>query len=257
MTRITDDTYSTGWIPDTYDDRDWDFQQAFGTSNQLPLSHDLTEYVSTFLFQGSWPSCVGHAIATQIMIEERIAGLRGSIPSRAYIYAMARAQYQDELLKTGTYPRLAYNAVKRWGCPPEPWWPYNTRDGSLYRKPNYNAKRQASSRIGLKYYRITDDISDNVRQAIADNHPVTIGTEVIEHMHNYTYGEVLYPPPPGQATLGGHFMLITGYERDKFTVVNSWRGTPLFRMSEEMLEWEESSDFYVITGWSCLNETQS
>lgn len=248
------ETHATGWLQDTEDRRDWGFGYLLdeeGTPD-LPASVDLSEHLSTVLYQGSAPSCVGHAVAHQIMIEESIAGVRDSIPSRAFIYAMARMRHQLELELTGTYPRNAYKAVREIGCPPEHWWKYDTRGDWLCKKPNYQAKRWGASRIGLEYYRISGDVSDQIRQALANNHPVAFGTYVTEHMENYRSGEIVHPPFLGQEVGGGHYMLIVGYEKDCFHIVNSWRGTEHMLFSEDLIEHEYSSDFYVITGWDAI-----
>ena len=250
------ETHATGWMPDRYDERDWMYSDT-GTSDPLPSVVDLTEYLHITLLQGDVPSCVGHAIAHQIIIEEAQVGLRDSIPARAYIYAMARTQHQDELEKTGTYPRLAYRGISKYGCPPELWWKYDTRGDWLNKKPGFAAKRQAASRMGLEYYRITGDRVGKIKALLADGHPVTIGTRVTDHIRDYKNGEIVHAPHPTEKLGGGHYMLIVGYDGDKFLIVNSWKGSERMWFDESMIEWYQSGDFYTITGWACLGETNA
>jgi len=239
---------SMGWRPNISDDRDWDYGQI-ATRTPIKSKVDLTSTLPHYLLQGNAPSCVGHAIAHQLWCEESSRSLyRTSVPSRGYIWAMARASHQANIQMTGTYPRLAYKAVQKLGCPPESKWPY--RKSTYCTMPNDVARRWAMSRRGLQYYTIKQNRSDAIRQALTENHPVTIGTRVFPAMRKYKRGEILHRPFVNEQLNGGHYMCIMGYEQDHFIVVNSWRGKEVMLFHEDIIEWSKSGDFTVVTGWA-------
>ncbi len=252
MNKLLDfqETIQAGWFKDAPDDRDWKYEDAF-SSVDLPVSVDFTKHL-TWKYQGNAPACVGFAIAHQIQIEESIRGLRSTLPSPAYIWIMSRIQHQRTIDKKGTFPRLAYNGIKHMGCPPEAFWPYRTNEPACNEIPNYKAKSWASGRMGLKYYRISHNRCDTIRQALANGHPVTIGTKVLHQMRRYIAGDVVSVAKNHDELGGGHYMVIIGYHGTRFIVANSWRSSPRMLFHEDVIEWEKSNDFYVITEWEDL-----
>ena len=245
--------YRTGYIPNAYDPRDYDFASSqmihYGA---LPLTVDLFGLVHEVLYQGNAPSCVACAIAHQILIEEKFVSVRETIPSRAYIYALARAYHQgaNNLHLAGTYPRLAYKGVQKLGCPPEQIWPYSTKHNVLNRFPTDAARRNAFGRFGLQYYTIQRNRSARIRQALAGGHPVCFGTQITERFKKADTDYIHRRPEAGDLILGGHYMCIVGYKLDYFIVLNSWKGKERYLIDEDYIEWSQSGDFTVITGWN-------
>jgi len=244
------ESLQSGWFKDAPDERDWAFEDAFG-SVDLPLTVDLGQHL-TWMYQGNAPTCVGHAIAHQIQIEESVNGLRKSIPSASYIYTMARLQHQTTLKKTGTFPRLAYKGISHMGCPPEVFWPYYTNEMALNRIPDYKAKSWGAGRMGLEYYRIKSNRSDRIRQALAQGHPVTFGTKVLQQMRDYVTGDIVSVAKNEDELGGGHLLCIIGYHGSRSIIANSWRGSPRMIFHEDVIEWGKSGDFHVVTGWKDL-----
>jgi hypothetical protein len=237
-----------GWLPNEPDERDYSFE-TIARSHYLPAEVDLTVYLASPYLQGAAPSCVGFGIMHQIIIEERVHSIRGSIPSAAYIYAMARKQHQDELRITGTYPRYAYKGVAKLGCPSETHWHYSTDEDWLCTMPDDSARRHGMGRAGLQYYIITGNRCERIRQALADGHPVGFGTAITESFRQYDHGTIMHAPGDDEEILGGHFMCIVGYKSNYFVVANSWRRSPFILMHEDMIEWPKTRDFTVCTGW--------
>jgi hypothetical protein len=242
-----------GWMPNEPDDRDWVWvpnrKAAFGAPSSVDLSVALPYRP---LLQGAIPSCVAHAIANQIHVVERVLPVRDSVPSRAFIYYAARRQHQTELALTGTYPRFAYKAIQKLGCPPEEAWPYET--DRLNKAPGAEALRFAQSRYGLKYYSlIGPNRSGLVRAALADGRPVCFGTQIFEAFRVAKSNTIIKAPPQGEPLLGGHYMCIVGYFGDNFILANSWRGQERLLAHESLLEWAWSSDFTVADGWDGMN----
>ncbi len=242
------DPMMMGWRPNERDDRDWDYGDIAYAKN-LDSKIDLSVHLPKVLYQGAAPSCVGHGIAHQIWIEERIGGLRGTAPSRGYIWALARKQHQHELRMTGTHPRLAYKGVRLLGCPPESKWPYSTNKTKACTMPSDRARRWGMSRKGLRYYTIKANRSDQIRQALNEGHPVCIGTQVWDAMRKATPNQILHRPFANEPMLGGHYMCIVGYEKDHFIVLNSWKRRERLLFHENVIEWSKTGDLTVATGW--------
>ncbi len=176
-----------GWFPNQQDKRDYEYGMIAG-SPLLPSKVDLvTGNLKRFLHQGKAPSCVGYAIAHQLMIEESLSGIRTSTPSATYIYAMARKQHQSELQITGTFPRLAYKGIRSMGCPPDQFWENSDNPEWLKIMPNDVARRHAMGRSGLKFYRIYGaDRAEQIRGALSEGHPVCMGGPIVQAMYDYS-----------------------------------------------------------------------
>lgn len=240
-----------GYWPNPHDARDWDYANIEPDKIDLPAMVDYFDRLPRVLYQESAPSCVGHGVAHQIWLEEIIRGFQKTVPSRGFIWAISRLQHQTSLKNTGTYPRLAYNGVSKIGCPGEKYWPYNDSKKYAKTKPGYDARRHASSRQGLKYYTITHNKSQRIRQALSDGHPVGFGTQVTDQF--YHTGQVMRPDE-NESLLGGHFVCLVGYRHDHFIAVNSWKGRERLLFHESWIEWENSRDFTVVDGWKGLKK---
>jgi hypothetical protein len=240
-----------GWFANETDPRDYEYSMIAGSS-LLPSNVNLSKYLIRILFQGPVPSCVGHAIAHQIMIEEAISGIRTSIPSRAYIWAMSRKQHQEQLTSTGTYPRMAYKGISLLGCPDENYWKYTDQKNHLNTMPDDFARRHAMGRAGLQYYSIYGNRAEQIRQALSEGHPVSIGVPITSGLRNYQIGDILKPVKDNEKTYGGHYMCIVGYNFDHFIVVNSWRNSEFVLLDESFVEWNKCGDLTVCTGWQDL-----
>lgn len=237
----------TGCFPSPEDVRDFIYRSDVPTKAEV----DLEKYLPKVLYQGSAPSCVAHAVAHAIVIEERRRHLRKSIPSRRWIYYYARKQHSG--VKTpldGTYIRYALKSVVKLGCPPEARCEYSTRASRLNKKPPGGVAMAASSRIGLQYEWLKGSIGEKIRQALSEGHPVMFGTKVGSSLRKYKPGQVLGIP---NSTDGGHAMCIIGFRRSKtgweYKVLNSWRGREIVWMTEAYIAWRKSHDFSIITGW--------
>ena len=114
--------------------------------------------------------------------------------------------------------------------------------------------REATRHRIHSYYRIKSDGPERLQDilaALSANHPVVFGTAVEQDFLSPT-GPDLVGPPQG-ATIGGHAMIIVGYNasRNAFLVKNSWGdrwrtgGYVLF--SPDYLTWAKTWDLWVPT----------
>jgi hypothetical protein len=230
-----------GWKNNKIDTRDYIVRPKPQT---LAIRADLQYLLpdkENWFYQGSLGSCVVHGIANQIY------ALKNSSISRLYLYYYARYLERNKPpTSEGAYPRLAYKALTKAGCPDETYWPYSKRKAN--KKPKNIARRFAIDRSSLVYSWIFLDRSSRIRQCLNDKRLVTMGTQITQKMVDYRTGsdKILKCPGKNEKFLGGHYMCIFGYEKNHFLVANSWHGREVFLLDESWIEWNQSNDFCVL-----------
>lgn len=228
---------------------------------------DLSSF-TTDTHQFALSACAGNATADAIevlmRIEEAVKALAegrapNAIPemSRLFVYSMARLlQDQDGDGKNdlnrddGTFIRLCFDVLSRFGICREETWPYVPE--KVFRSPSIRAQREAVGHRIHSYYRIRAVGDDRVAQivdALRAQHPVVFGTDINEAFRTLR-GDAPVGPPTG-ATIGGHAMLIVGYIDGNFLVKNSWGkswGADGFCfMTPEYIKWNATRDIWVPT----------
>jgi C1A family cysteine protease len=203
-------------------------------------------------------SCVGNATADSEEILNSIEGRPQVQLSRLFIYTLARnlmdvdGDGKGDIDKDkGTYIRLAFDVLSKFGVCTEKAWPYDLSKKSIL--PSLKAMREATGHRIHSYYRVTgtgDDRCDEVLQALRSNHPVVFGTLINNEFLRHE-GEGPVGIPEGD-TIGGHAMIVVGYLTGKgFLVKNSWgRGWGdggYWIMKPEYLGWSNTTDLWVPT----------
>ena len=227
-----------------------------------PPDHaDNSHLVLSVLDQGGQSSCVAHATVQAVRAAQfRASGVPGPLPSRAFVYWVARAMSHQTGADAGTFVRDAFAAIVRFGLPPESAWPY-VDDGASYAKmPGLEAFREADhQRQPTQYERINDFDDariDAVKRALAAGFLVAFGTPVSERFCSNQLGTGPVGPPLSLPLAGGHAMAIVGYDfrgtSPHFVVVNSWGEqwgnwtTPGFWMMDpSYLTWAETDDLWI------------
>jgi len=217
-------------------------------------------------------SCVGNATADSVEVLNSIAGLPKVQLSRLFLYTLCRNMMDtdgdgraDINFDEGTYIRLAFDVLSKFGICREDipkskgGWPYEIdwttrKPKDLHVLPSLKAMRAATGHRIHSYYRIGETGQERVEailDALRAQHPVVFGTKVTRAFTQYRGGEPI-APPIGQATSGGHAMMLCGYDRAKgFLMHNSWGkgwGDGGFAyLREEYLAWEGTWDIWVPT----------
>lgn len=241
----------SGYLPDTPDSRD-QLCGALGLPGSPPASAmRLAGLVPRVLDQGWTESCVGHAIASGLWVARRAFGQDAEQPSPRFIYFHARGYHGGELVDTGTFLRTGLRGVQRFGYAPEQHCP--TSRATINRSPSWAAYRHAHDSGGLRgYYRIASEGSeriDEIKRALAADHPVVLGTGVSQSFKSYS-GTGTVTRPAHSAIVGRHAMCVVGYEGDRFRVLNSWGrlwGDGGFVwITDTYLAWDETRDIWVL-----------
>ena len=224
-------------------------KMATGTSGDV----DLSPY-STPSNQFNVGSCVGNATADSVEILNAIAGYSPVQLSRLFVYAMARILSGDAKLEkdNGTFIRVAFECLAKFGVCDEYLWPYDT--SKVHDQPSVKAQRQAAGHRIHSYYRIDssgDDRCQDIIDALHSNHPVVFGTMISDRFQKTSNRTPIPRPTAGDQLLGGHAMIIVGYLGGRFLVKNSWGahwGSQGFcLMTPEYITWKNTWDLWVPT----------
>lgn len=215
-----------GWRPDLPDRRDQMLRIPGVPFSALPASVDLRGPLMPPVYdQGQVGSCTGNSTAGAVQFERRRQQLNPDwVPSRLFIYYGAREIDGDLSYDGGAQIRDAIKSVVTWGAPPEEVWPYDVT--KVLTTPTPDAYTAGQTDLAIQYQRIVASIY-SLRVALAINNlPVVFGFTVYESFESDVVAQTGVVPMPGanEGVVGGHAVLMVGYDNDKevFLVRNSW-----------------------------------
>lgn len=236
------------WKKDKIDKRDYIYAPI---PIKTPNTVDLRSSCSTIEDQGNLGSCTGNAIAGAIEYLHR-RDKRTIDVSRLFIYYYERLMIGTVNYDSGAYIRDGIKACNHYGAPLETLWPYDIP--KFTQKPSNAAIADAAKRKVSLYERAID--FDACINALANGFPVTVGYNVYSSFLSpavYKTGMMPYPNVNREYLLGGHAVLLVGYNNStkRFIARNSWgvywgdRG--YFYMPFEVIQnTRMSSDFWII-----------
>jgi hypothetical protein len=247
--------------------KDHDFKDL---KSYLPTASgdvDLTPY-TTPTNQYQLSACAGNSTADSVELVSAIdeadaAAAAGRDPnpvpqlSRLFVYSMARSIMDDDGSghgqidkDEGTYIRLCFDILSRFGICDETIWPYDPT--KVFIPPNIKAMRQAVGHRIHSYYRIKQSGQDRIPEIVAalqGRHPVVFGTQLEQSFESLSAPYVVNKPKG--AVIGGHAQMIVGWVNGLFKVKNSWGpdwadgGFSYF--TPEYLAWDRTEDIWVPT----------
>lgn len=218
-----------GWLRDLPDFRDYTDEQEsvhpqlerIGVAQPqgvaLPDSVDLRGWCSPVENQGPLGSCTANAAVGLVEYMERRAHGRFIDASRLFLYKATR-----ELLHwtgdTGAYLRSTMGALALFGVPPEEYWPYKI--AAFDEEPSAFCYAFAQNYQAIVYYRLDPPgvtpaaLLTRIKTNLAAGLPCVFGFTVYSSIAQAgTSGRIPYPEP-GEKVLGGHAMLVIGYDED-------------------------------------------
>jgi C1A family cysteine protease len=221
------------------------------TSVTQPNIVDLRPYCSPIEDQGNLGSCTGNAIAGAIELLDKRAGRTLDV-SRLYIYYYERLLEGTVNYDNGAYIRDGMRAVYNYGAPVENLWPYDIT--KFKTQPSSQAVLDGAKRKVTLYQAVANH--QGCLDSLANGYPVVIGFSVYSSFETNTVartGIMPYPNVSRERLLGGHAVLLVGYDKTKqvYIVRNSWgsgwgdRG--YFYMPFQVIQnTSMSSDFWTI-----------
>jgi len=245
--RTLDKTFSLVWKADKLDPRDYKYQVTARANINLV---DLRNYCSPIENQGNLGSCTGQSIAGAIELLNKRNGKPTDV-SRLFIYYYERLILGTVNYDSGAYIRDGIKATNKYGASLESLWPHDIR--KFRQEPINEAKTDGLKRKVTRYERVAD--FNGCIDALTNGYPVVIGFYVYESFMSATVartGKMPYPNTKRERLLGGHAVLLVGYDKTKkvFIVRNSW-GTSwgdrgYFYMPFDVIKPNMSSDYWII-----------
>lgn len=240
-----------GWLPDLPDNRDIQWKPRGSRRKagpRLPSKKDLRllSYEPTPYDQSYLGSCTGNGVAGAFEFIQRKQGLVDYTPSRLFIYYEERRIINTLQYDSGAFIRDGLKVVNKLGAPHENLWQYNIN--AFTQEPPPEAYADGLNHQTIQYAFVDNRIQTPVKQAIAAENPVIIGFTVYPWFENVGANGVC-TPVAGQQVLGGHCVVIVGYETSRpmfgsskvYAIIrNSW-GT----------SWGEGGYCYMPLSWLC------
>jgi C1A family cysteine protease len=247
VNRTLDNKFSFQWQPDKLDTRDYRYTVTQKVSSNVV---DLRSYCSPIENQGSLGSCTGQAIAGAIELLNK-RNKKPTDVSRLFIYYYERLLLGTVNYDSGAYIRDGIKATNHYGASLESYWPYDIR--KFKQEPISEAKTDALKRKVTRYERVLD--FNGCIDALSNGYPVIMGFRVYDSFMSKNVaktGIMPYPNTKREKLLGGHAVLLVGYNKTKkvFIARNSW-GTNwgdkgYFYMPFDIVKPNMSSDYWII-----------
>lgn len=219
-----------GWRPELPDQRDLTYGLIKPTSRTKLVAVDLRgKNCPPVMNQGSFGSCVGNASVSDHIFEQRKQpGGTEIIPSRMFVWNMARAMEGTLGQNEGCYIRDAFKVLAKYGVCSESEFPY--AKVNMTKKPPAAALRSASRHQVIKYYRLDTSVMGAMRAdlktCLGSGHPFVFGATLYESFDRITSNGMVPMPKFTERAIGGHAMLCVGFDDrikgGRFIVMNSW-----------------------------------
>jgi C1A family cysteine protease len=223
--------YAYGHLKDKPDHRDL-LRLPRCSASQLPSSVDLRTVAKLpILDQGQLGSCTANAIASAHLFNQmKQTGGHDELGSRLALYYGERALEGTIFEDAGAQIRDGIKVLAKDGIPPERLWPYDVDNFTM--APPAEVTAEAIKHKAIRYSRIPGETIDQVstlgiKEALAAGEVVVLGIDVYESFEAETTistGLVPVPDTSKEKCLGGHAIILVGYDDAKQTFVlqNSW-----------------------------------
>lgn len=194
------------------------FLKFFSSDNskQLPQSYSLPEGLIPEVYdQGTLGSCTANALGCAFEIVQRRQKLSEFTPSRLFIYYNERLLEGTEKEDSGAEIRDGVHVLSTLGAPNEHLWPYDI--SKFASRPYEIVYADAVKHRTISSVRIKIDLNQ-VKAMVAQNHAISFGFTVYSSFESDTVtktGIMPIPDPTREKEMGGHAVLIVGYDNHK------------------------------------------
>lgn len=207
-------------LPSPKKDTDWHYSQIVKSIGALPEKVDLSEYLAPVKDQGEWGFCHSYSAASMKEAQEYAETNCRYIFSPLHLAKVIKER--DGI--TDTEGTTMINVCKRLcdtGVIEESLYP-----SEGYVTNSFEFKPFDDSKIvhyKTKNYARCDNLSD-IKKALADGKFVLLGIQALSTIYELNKGiEVLPFDANGKMIIiGGHQILIYGYDKDYLYALNSW-----------------------------------
>jgi C1A family cysteine protease len=214
--------HAFGWHPSVPDIRDYPMALAAAPAS-LPAKVDLRPQMPPIGDQGQLGSCTAWASTAAYRYELDKQKLADFEPSELAQYYWTRALEGTTASDAGASIRDSVKALAKTGAAAEKLWPYDI--SKFNQAPPNSVKQAASHHLALQYQSVPQNLTA-VKSALAAGFPVLIGISVYASFESDPVARtgVVPMPTPREQLLGGHALLLVGYDdaTQRFTTRNSW-----------------------------------
>ena len=221
-----------------HDGRDLIIESINNPVFDYPKSLDYRRNLPAAWHQGEDGPCSAYAVAAIKMYHEwKDYGSTQSL-SRFFVYNL-RSNYPDK----GMTPRDTMKILQKYGIPFRK--SFKRRWKSVEDIPEEVMKEAANHKI-LGYARIMT--IEGLKKSLYKNGPAYIAMPV------YNTSDSFWKARHGQRPLGGHGLVIVGYDKDGFILRNSW-GTEWADRGHSIYKYEDFGMHYEI--WTAIDDLSS
>lgn len=200
------------------DERDLHAKEAFSIDLNLPTSVDLEAWMGPVKDQGHEGSCTAHAGS------ENLEFLFRKIKNESWVFSPQFLYYKEREMDgslpgdSGSYGRTSVKCMQKFGCDLLSDDPYDTTKMDV---PPNRAQEYVAAQYKAGAYHALKDINE-MKSCLASGFAFLLGFDVYENFESIG-ADGIAPPPEGQI-LGGHEVLVIGYDDStgRFKVRNSW-----------------------------------
>jgi C1A family cysteine protease len=192
---------------------------AIDNSVDIPSSSSLRDKVKQVYDQGQLGSCTANAFCGAY----RILEADDFEPSRLFFYYYERLLElppgEHKVTDSGGDVVDGETYVEKFGVCSESSWPYNIEKA--------NNRPTKKCRVEALQHKITSHgviDASAVKATIAQGRPVLLAIKVYQSFETPIDGKIPMPDPSKEQLLGGHELVIVGYDdsQSTYTVLNSW-----------------------------------
>jgi len=200
------------------------YSAVYKAPEHLPAKVDLREQCSPVVDQGQLGSCTANAIASGLREYLLLKNKEVWVAlSRLFLYWEERYLEGTVNEDSGAEIRDGMKVLNTIGVCPESDWPY---DISTFTNPPDEQDIIDAAAYKIKEYHRIGSLPQ-LKAALAEGLPVVIGIEVYDSFEADSVsltGLVPVPDPTRESLLGGHAVLVVGYDDSKeyLIVRNSW-----------------------------------
>lgn len=209
-----------GWKKDLPDPRDPKYRAP---RIAIPAHVDLRGGCSPVEDQGNLGSCTANALAGALEFLE----IKNEVPfkdfSRLMLYFAEREQEGTINEDGGAMLRTGVKVLEKQGVCYETTWPYNIEKFTV--KPDKKSYKEAEEHQITSYQRI--EKVGQLFSCLASGYPIAFGFVVFDFVKSEKVaksGILPMPTDPEEQALGGHAVLMVGYDMktEHFIIRNSW-----------------------------------